>query len=133
METKEARRFVLLPVEVSEARQIILLDRKLPAHLTKCKGIQATVKGYLNTGRDIQHMGEISILLNSGQVHPLHHTVGYSLEPLKKRNSFMQISEPLVPNYRISGFYEDAGNSRDNRGNFLPYILNIYLDCKANI
>lgn len=133
MEAREARRFVILPVTVSQAGQIIPLDRKLPAHLTHCTGIQATVKGYLNTGSDIQHMGEISILLNSGQVHPLHHTVGYSLQPLKKKNGFMQITETLVPNYRISGFYEDAGTSRDVKGNFLPYTVNIYLDCKATV
>jgi hypothetical protein len=133
MKNKEVRRYVILPVEVRRPGQIILLDRKLPAHLTLCKGIHATVKEYLETGKDIQHFGEISILFNSGQVHPLHHTVGYSLYPLRKRNPFMQISEPLVPNYRISGFYEDAGRSHDRLGNFLPYTLNIYLDCKATV
>lgn len=131
MESMESRRFVILPVDVTKAGQIILLDRELPAHLTVCKGINVTVKGFLNTGKDIQHIGEISILFNSGEVHPFHHTVGYSLEPLRKKNNFFELKEPLVPNYHINGFYEDAGTSRDVKGNFLPYSVNIYLDCKA--
>ncbi|MBI5539800.1 MAG: hypothetical protein HY951_07060 [Bacteroidia bacterium] len=133
MESKESRRFVILPVDVTKAGQIISLDRELPAHLMVCKGINATVKGFLNTGKDIQHMGEISILFNSGQLHPFHQTVGYSIEPLRKKNNFFELKEPLVPNYRITGFYEDAGNSRDIKGNFLPYSVNIYLDCKAKV
>jgi len=131
MKSKEARRFVILPVDVTPAGQIISIDRELPAHLTVCKGINATVKGFLQTEKDIQHIGEISLLFNSGQVHPLHHTVGYSLEPLRKKNGFFEIKESLVPNYHINGFYEDAGTSRDAKGNFLPYSVNIYLDCKA--
>lgn len=133
MANKESRRFVILPVDVTKAGQIISFDRELPAHLMVCKGINATVKGFLNTGKDIQHMGEISILFNSGQLHPFHHTVGYSIEPLRKKNNFFELKEPLVPNYRISGFYEDAGNSRDIKGNFLPYSVYIYLDCKAKV
>ncbi len=131
MESRESRRFVILPVDVTKAGQIIPLDRELPAHLTVCNGITATVKGFLNTGKDIQHMGEISILFNSGEVHPFHHTVGYSLEPLRKKNRFFELKEEFVPGYRVSGFYEDAGTSLDVKGNFLPYSVNIYLDCKA--
>ena len=133
MEAKEVRRFVILPVDVNQSGQIIQIDRKIPDHLIVCKGILANVKGFLNIGKEIQHMGEISLMLNSGQIHPLHHTVGYFPKPLYKKIPFFKIKEELVPNYRIRGFYEDAGNSRDISGNFLPYTLNIYLDCKAKI
>jgi hypothetical protein len=131
METKEGRRYAIIPVDITYAGQLVKLDRTLPAHLTVCKGLLATVKGFLKTEKYIQHMGEISLLFNSGQVHPFHHTVGFSLKPLMKKNSFVEVTEPLVPNYKITGFYQDAGTSRDIKGNFLPYSVNIYLDCKA--
>ena len=133
MELKEIRRFVILPVEVSKPGQIILLDRKLPAHLTVCRGIDITVKGFLKTDKDIQHIGEISLQFNSGEVHPFHYVVSYSKDPLRKKNKFLHLKEPLVPNYQVTGFYEDAGTSRDVKGNFIPYLVNIYLDCKATV
>lgn len=131
METKEVHRYVLFPLEVKQSGQIIQLDLKLPAHITECKGILATVKGYLNVPKDIPRIGEISISLNSGQVHPLHYTVGYSREPLHKKEPFLTIEEPIVPNLRISGYYEDRGTSLDALGAFQPYQLNLYFDCKA--
>lgn len=130
-EDKERTRYVILPVDVSSAGQVVRLDRSLPAHLTICKGIHATVKTFLNTPSDITHIGEVSLLFNSGQVHPFHHTVGYDKTPLGQKNRFFPLSEELLPNYRIRGFYQDAGNSRDAFGNFLPYTMNIYLLCKA--
>jgi hypothetical protein len=133
MAAKEARRYFILPVEVSKAGQIIPIDRKLPSHFIHCKGIHATVKGFIDTPTDIQHLGEISILLNSGQVHPLHYTVGYSREPLRKSNPYMEAGEELVPNYRISGFYEDTRIPDGTVGHFMPYTVNIYFDCKAKV
>ena len=133
MDTKVKRLFAIIPVDITYAGQLVKIDRKLPAHFTVCKGLLATIKGYLKTEKYIQHMGEISLLFNSGQVHPFHHTVGFSLKPLLKRNTFVEVKEPLIPNYQVTGFYQDAGNSRDIKGNFLPYSVNIYLDCKANV
>ena len=133
MEAKEARRYFILVLDVSQEGQVILLDRKLPSHFFHCSGIFATVKGFLDTGKDISQIGEVSILFNSGQVHPFHHFVGYSQIPLQKKILFMEVSEPLVPNYRISGFYADARASFDRNGIFLPYTLNIYFDCKVKL
>lgn len=130
-EAKEKTRYTILPVDVTSAGQVIRLDRKLSAHLTDCKGIFVTVKTFLNTPGNLTHIGEISLLFNSGQVHPYHHTVGYSKSPLGQKNRFLPLGEELIPNSRIRGFYHDAATSRDSLGNFLPYTLNIYLHCKA--
>lgn len=132
-ESRKIRVYAILPVEVTNARQVIKLDRKLAAHLMICKGIHATVKGFLNTPSNIQHMGEISLLFNSLQVHPFHHTVGYNKAVLSQKNLFFPLNKELVPNSRIQGFYSDAGNSRDALGNFLPYTVNIYLHCKTKL
>jgi hypothetical protein len=130
-EAKERTRYAILPVDVTSAGQIIRLDRKLPAHLTICKGIHVTVKNFLNTPSNVQHIGEISLLFNSGQVHPFHHIVGYNKNVLGQKNRFLPLTEELIPNSRIRGFYLDSGNSLDSGGHFLPYTVNIYLYCKA--
>jgi hypothetical protein len=128
---KEIRRFIILPVDVTEDRQIIHIDRKLPAHLFRCKGFLLSVKNCINTLSDIPHLGEISLLLNSGQVHPFHHMADYKRKVLSRKNSFVEIDEELIPNLMVNGFYRDLGNARDHNGNFIPYSLNIYLDCLA--
>ena len=132
LKSKEIRRFVILPFNVTEDGQIISIDKKLPAHLLRCKGILPTVKNCIDLVNDIPHLGEISLLLNSGQLHPFHHMLGYKRKALSKKNSFVEINEKLIPNNTVNGFYRDLGNSRDTKGNFIPYSLNIYLDCLAS-
>lgn len=129
--SKEIRRFVILPIDVTEDGQIIRIDRKLPAHLLRCKGIMLSVKNCISTN-DIPHLGEVSLLLNSGQVHPFHHMTGFKREALSKKNSFVEINEKLMPNLTVNGFYRDLGNSKDQEGKFIPYSLNIYLHCLAS-
>jgi hypothetical protein len=131
LKSKEIRRFVILPVDVTEDGQIIHLDRKLPAHLLRCKGIILSVKNCICTN-DIPHLGEVSVLLNSWQLHPFHHMVGFKREPLSKKNSFVEINEKLIPNFTVNGFYRDLEQSKDHEGKFIPYSLNIYFDCLAS-
>jgi hypothetical protein len=130
--SKEIRRFKIIPVDVIEDGQIINLDYKLPAHLVSCKGIILSIKNCISNTNDIPHLGEVSLLLNSGQVHPFHQMVGFKRESLSKKNSFVEIDEKLIPNYTVNGFYRDLGNSLDHEGKFIPYSLNIYLDCLAS-
>jgi hypothetical protein len=130
--SKEIRRFVILPVDVTEDGQIIHLDRKLPAHLLRCKGIMLSVKNCIDPVNDIPHLGEVSVLLNSWQLHPFHHMAGFKREALSKKNSFVEINEKLIPNFTVNGFYRDLGKSKDHEGKFIPYSLNIYLDCLAS-
>lgn len=125
------RRFVILSIKISRAHQIVALDKSLSANIVSCTGIHADVKGHLQTGRDIQHIGDVSILFNSGRVHPLHHSVGYHDKPLQKCNRFMQVKERIFPGAKIYGFYLDEGTAIDEKGIFIPYQLNIYLKCKA--
>jgi hypothetical protein len=127
----EIRRYFILPIIVRKAGQVIPIDQNIPAHIISCRGILATVKGFLQTGHEIQHIGEISIQINSGEVHPMHHSVGYADKPLLKCNHFMQIEEQITPDMRISGYYQDAATAKDDKGIFLPYQVNVYLDCKA--
>jgi len=125
------RRFVILPIKISRAHQIVAIDTSISANIISCSGILADVKGHLQTGRDIQHIGEVSILFNSGRVHPLHHSVGYHDKPLQKCDRFMQIQERIFTGSKVCGFYQDAGTATDEKGIFLPYQVNIYLECKA--
>jgi hypothetical protein len=128
---KEMRRFVVLAVNVTESGQIIHIDRKIPAHLFRCKGILLSVKNCINTVHDIPHLGEVSLLLNSGQIHPFHHMVSFKREALNRNSYFVEISEKLVPNLTVNGFYRDSGKAFNTSGTFVPYCLNIYLDCLA--
>jgi hypothetical protein len=129
--SKEIRRFVIIPIDVTEDGQIIHLDRKLPAHLLRCKGINLSVRTCIGN-TDIPHLGEVSVLLNSWQIHPFHHIVGFRRKVLNKKNSFVEINEKLIPNFTINGFYRDLGKSMDEKKNFIPYSLNIYFDCLAS-
>lgn len=131
LKSKEIRRLVILPIDVTEDGQIIRLDRKLPAHLLRCKGIMLSVKNCIST-KDIPHLGEVSVLLNSWQVHPFHHIAGFRRKALSMKNSFVEINEELIPNFTVNGFYRDLGKSVDEKKNFIPYSLNIYLDCLAS-
>lgn len=126
------RRYFILPVKVTRKGQIVSIDQSVPAHINGCVGILATVKDFLETGHEIQHVGEFSLMLNSAEVHPIHYSVGYSNLPLKKDNHFLPVEEQINPGTRISGFYHDAGTATDDKGSFLPYTVNIYLDCKAH-
>ena len=127
----EVRKFVILPIHISYANQIVVFEKSLSANIVSCTGILASVNGHLETGQDVQHIGEISLLLNSGQVHPLHHTAGLYSMPLMKCNHFMEIQETIFPGAKITGFYFDEGTAIDEKGIFIPYQLNIYLKCKA--
>lgn len=127
----EVHRFVILPISISKANEIVVIDKSLSASIINCTGIFAAVVGHLQTSRDIQHVGEISISFNSGRVHPLHHSVGYHDKPLQKCNRFMQIRENISPGVKVCGFYQDAGTAIDEKGIFFPYQINIYLKCKA--
>jgi len=127
----EVRRFFILPVYIRKAHQIVTIDKSLSANIVSCSGILASVKGHLETGHDVQHIGEISILLNSGRVHPLHHSVGYYDKPLHKCNRFMQIQERIFSGVKICGFYQDAGTAINEKGMFIPYQVNIYLKCNT--
>lgn len=130
--SKKISRFVILPVDVTESGQIINIDRKIPAHLFRCRGIMVSVKNCVNATGDIPHLGEISLLFNSWQIHPFHHMVGFKREVLSRRNNFTEIDEQLLPNFTVNGFYRDSGKLQDSKGNFIPYSLNIYLDCLSN-
>jgi len=130
--SKKIRRFFILPVEVTEDGQIIRLDRKLPAHLLSCRGIMVSVMNCIHPVNDIPHLGEVSLSLNSGQIHPFHNMAGFRREALSKKNSFVEIDEKLIPNLTVTGYYRDLGNSKDEQKNFIPYSFNIYLDCLAS-
>jgi hypothetical protein len=125
------RRYFILSISITKTGQTVLIDRAVPLHLVSCNGIHASVNGFLPTENEIQHIGEFSLILSSGSVHPIHYSVGYSKQPLMKNNRFMPIDEPIAPGSHISGFYQDAGTAKDDKGIFLPYRVNIYLDCKA--
>ena len=127
----EAIKYVIVPIRIRNAHQIVVFEESLSANIVSCSGILASVKGHLETGHDVQHIGELSILLNSGQVHPLHHFAGFYSFPLKKCNRFMQVKERIFPGAKIYGFYMDEGTAIDEKGIFIPYQLNIYLKCKA--
>ena len=126
---KYKRRFVILPVDMMSPFQIINISRKLPAHLIKCKGIAVTVKNKLSQFNDIIQLGEFSLSFNSGQVHPLHLFAGYQKDVLSNKNSFLEINEELIPNYYVTGFYRDFGKTITGDSTYIPYTLNIYLDC----
>lgn len=125
------RRYFILPVRVTKKGQIISIDQPLPSHITRCLGILATVKDFLAIDHEIQHIGEFSLMINSAEVHLVHFVVGYSNLPIKKDNDFLPVQEQINPGTRISGFYLDAGTATDDKGTFLPYTVNIYLNCKA--
>lgn len=127
----EVLKYVIVPIHITNENQIVVFEKRLSANIVSCSGILASVKGHLKTGHDVQHIGEISLLLNTGQVHPLHHFAGFYNFPLKKCNRFMQIKERISQGAKISGFYMDAGTAIDEKGVFIPYQLNIYLKCKA--
>jgi|GEM_PF-6522874 len=125
------RRYFILTITITKKGQTVLIDRVVPSHIVCCKGIHASVIGFLATEHEIQHVGEFSLILSSGSVHPIHYSVGYSKQPLMKNNRFMPIHEEIASGSHISGFYQDAGTAKDGNGIFLPYRVNIYLDCKA--
>ena len=127
----EALKYVIVPIRIRNAHQIVVFEESLSANIVSCSGILASVKGHLEIGHDVQHIGEISLLLNSGQVHPLHHSAGLYSMPLMKCNHFMEIQETIFPGAKITGFYFDEGTAIDEKGIFIPYQLNIYLKCKA--
>lgn len=130
-QNKEIRRFMILPVDVTESGQIIHIDRKIPAHHYRCRGILLSVKNCIDPVHDIPHLGEVSLLFNTWQVHPFHHMAGFKRKVLGRKKIFTEIDEELLPNLRVNGYYRDCGNAHDAEGNFIPYSLNIYLDCLA--
>ena len=133
LKNKSVKRYFIIPVDVSNSGQIVSIDKKIPRHLKHCTGIRFSVKTFLDVAQDIPQLGEISLLLNSGQVHPIHHFTSYSKEILDKGKKDISISEPLTTNQIITGYYRDLKAAVDIRGVFQPYILNIYLICKATI
>ncbi|MFH0895401.1 MAG: hypothetical protein V2A54_13275 [Bacteroidota bacterium] len=123
------RRIVFSAI-VTEAGQIIKINKKLPSYIKRCTGMYVTIKGYYNTFNEVLHAGELSLLLNAGQVHPLHFRVGYSRIPLMPKNTFLEADENLIANQPVSGYYRDMGTMRSITDAFLPYTLNIYLECR---
>ena len=122
----------IIQFDVTEPYDIVCIDGKLPAHLTKCKGIYFSIKNYLDTAiSEIPEAGEISLLFNSRKTHPVHDTIGYSKVPTVKRPVFKKLSQMLLPNQTITGFYLDYGKVLDRRGHFLPYTVNIYFECEC--
>lgn len=121
----------IIQFDVTEANDIVQIEGKLPAHLTKCKGIYFSIKNYLDTAiSEIPEAGEISLRFNSRKTHPVHDTIGYSKVPTGKRPVFKKLSQKLLPNQSITGFYLDYGKTNDRYGQFKPYTVNIYFECE---
>ena len=121
----------MFSTQVTEAGQIIRITKKLPSHVKHCTGLFATIKGFHNTFDEVLHAGELSLSLNSGQDHPLHFRVGYSRIPLMPKNTFLEAKNDIIANQLVSGYYRDLGTMRSNTYTFLPYTLNIYLECRT--
>lgn len=127
---KEVRRWVIIKLDITSSNQIIRIANKLPSHIKTCKGIMVSICDYLNVSSDINQIGELSLMLNSGQTHPYHFMTTYSKNPVNKCNKTLEINETLIPNQTIAGFYKDLGMAKNSAGYFLPYSINIYLDCR---
>lgn len=121
----------IIQFDVTESNDIIRIDGKLPAHLNKCKGIFFSVKNYLDTRlSEIPELGEISLRFNSRKTHPVHDTIAYSKVPIGKRPEFKKLSQKLLPNQPVTGYYLDYGKAVTRGGVFLPYTVNIYFECE---
>ncbi|MBU0487422.1 MAG: hypothetical protein KKA07_07670 [Bacteroidetes bacterium] len=125
-------RWKIIQFSVNESNQIIRIDGKLPAHLTECTGVYFSVKTQLDTlETEIAEIGEISLLFNARKSHPIHDTIGFSKVPTGTRPVFKKMAAKLLPNQPITGFYLDYGKTTNRFGNFLPYTINIYFECKT--
>ena len=134
METtvRDTPHFKIIQFNVNEPYEVIQIDGKLSAHLSRCKGILVSVKNFLNTElSEIPEVGEVSLRFNSRKTHPLHSTINYTKVHTGNRPEFSKVSQQLMANQPVTGFYLDYGKVLDRRGRFLPYTVNIYFECEC--
>ena len=94
----------IIQLEITKALEIYQIDYKLPKDIKTIKGIYFSIKDILSLN-DVKkkQLGELSLLFNSKQEHPLHYTIDYTTElPCGYRT--------LLKYYRI--LYRYSFNSR---------------------
>ena len=117
----------IIKIEVEQANQIVPIDFKLANNIKYCNGIYISVKELLDTEENyISQIGELSLSFNTKQIHPLHFTAEYNKDLSDKKES-LKLDSEMKANKNITGFYIDYSTSLNNKGDFLPYSLSIYL------
>lgn len=129
---QERINWVIIPVNVTSANELVIIDRKLPTHLEKCIGVFLSVKTYLETNETvINHVGHLkSLSFNGKKDVPFSFHVGYnSVKPLIKARKFeFSLEDDINKNCQLYGIYEDCGAVIGKTG-FIPYTVNLYLKC----
>lgn len=124
-------RWKTIHVSVSENKQIVPIEFKMPSEIECVKGIMVSVKESLETKKEvINQIGELSLLLNS-RIDQLIHILTSYKKPPAFTNEVMKVNAKIGKNRNISGFYIDNGYALDEQNNFIPYTLNIHLLCEA--
>jgi hypothetical protein len=116
-------------VEVVDHGSLVPLDFRLPGDVEMCLGVQACVVGRFPTSGDqLSELGEFSLQLGGGQIHPLNQVVGYTHRSVLReehlhRPDFLPMEVHLSPPMVVTGYYRDSGRlpSFTDDGRFHPY------------
>ena len=116
-------------VAVEDNGSLVPLDFRLPGDVEMCLGVQACVVGRFPTsGEQLPELGEFSLQLGGGQIHPLNQVVGYTHRSVLReehlhRPDFLPLEARLEPPLVVTGYYRDSGRlpAFTSDGRFHPY------------
>ena len=129
MKNNKNPKWKIIQLEIKEALEIYQIDYKLPKDIQSVKGIYFSIKEILSLNyENRKQVGELSLLFNSRQEHPLHYTIDYTME-LPDKFEPMKLDSQIEANQNITGFYIDNALTVNDTGRMIPYTVLIYLEC----
>lgn len=112
-------KWAILPLAV-KPKEVAQVSAKLPGNAVHCTGVAFTISdvcGCFSPG----YMGDISLMFNNRQSHPLNFRVESRASRFRMDEVILKLEETLKSGGRLSGYYRNNLN--------IPYTLKIYLQC----
>ena len=126
----EITRYVILDtIDITSARQVVKIEKKIPAHVKRCVGVFSQVHTYINTPTARIKIGHFALQLNNEKVHPVNWVVGYDEVAPGRKALPLAVNEDLIPGELITGYYFDTGTV--DAAVFPAYKILIILECVA--
>ena len=125
----------IIEFDVDTSGQVITIDRRIPLHLIRCKGIIASVSGFPQTNLNQLLAGSIdSVCFNEKMDNPFSYPVWYNRTyPFFRMPVGDVLNTHVSNNSRVFIKYTDAGTMKDNNGSFIPYKIQLVIKYEKEV
>lgn len=125
---------IIIPINITQAKQVVFIREKIPSHLLKCIGISLSVSNFVDTRAfKVNHLAKVSINLNNDKDKVFETNLFYDKDIAKRISQPILLETPLHAGELITGILIDNNTSIGDDGfgvdEFKPYSLNIILIC----